>query len=120
LLGYPLGRINGDEEFVSPLAFECRRCGAVGEVIDAARHGYHGSGVGSAVFRGEGPPIRYKCPVCGGERFAVVAQFDYWPAVFDLESGEPGVALQDCFTGFRAYGSCVDCRRQVLFAGFDT
>jgi hypothetical protein len=49
-----------------------------------------------------------------------LVQFDYWPAVFDLEYEEPGVALEDCFTGFRAYGTCAECKQQSIVAGFDT
>src|SRR5262249_55881570 len=57
---------------------------------------------GARVANSLGRPV----PGCAGESFVVLVQLDYGPAVLDLEDDEPGIALEDCFTGFRLYATC--------------
>ena len=119
VLGYPLSDWNseyrGPECFLSPLAFECSKCGKVIEIIDTDVHGYHSQlariegGVGSAKLRGEGPRSCFPCAACAAGFFAVMVGFVYWDGVFDFFLDEPDLPPEEFFIVFLCYGYCTAC-----------
>lgn len=123
VLGYSLGDYNlgyaKPVQFVSPLGYACRMCEKVTEVIDTARHGYHGMLSSSAVIRGDGPRRYFQCPTCTKEEFSLIVTFVYWQGALDEMEGEPAEKLTDYFNGFLAHGNCVGCGETSLIAGFD-
>lgn len=117
VLGYPasalIGSFQGAEFFLSPLAFACRTCNRVTELLDTDLHGYHAElgrldgGPGSSKIRGSGERERFRCPGCPAEWFTVDARFVWWD--FDLALDEPELPAQDFFNEFVAYGTCETC-----------
>jgi hypothetical protein len=118
-LGYSLHDYTADdglECFISPLAFECKRCQTVTELLDTDLHGYHAEIArrigeeGSTKLRGEGPRKPYPCPNCGSEFHCVLAAFVFWNANELEEEYDSG--WEDLFNVFLCYCTCAGCGRR--------
>jgi hypothetical protein len=117
LLGYPLREIrrdyDGPECFLSPLAFECGRCGTTTELLDTDKHGFHAEvariegGVGSSKLRGDGPRQAYSCPSCGGQDFDITVGFVFWDV--DELAEEFDSDWENLFNVFLCYSRCAGC-----------
>lgn len=103
---------DGAEIFISPLAFECGKCGNRAELLDTDRHGYHADvarrngGIGSSKVRGSGPQHAFGCPGCGAELFEVTVAFVYWSPD---ELVEFDGNWEDLFIVFRCHCKCAGC-----------
>jgi hypothetical protein len=131
-LGHPLGELKpGFEEvplFVSPLAFQCARCGVATEFLDTDADGtgaelakLNGSDLGCAAYRGEGPQQPFPCPRCGTSRGEVVVTLSYNETyMYDLEEDGIEFPFEDLFSWVGAHSCCSVCGELAQVTEIDT
>lgn len=124
VLGHPLGTVNPQADhlkfLLSPLGFECSRCGVVTSIIDVAQHGYDGEmGHRDRDTQRVGPPSRYACTACSGRHFSMVAGFmhSHFEHLEDYPALTP--TAQDYFDGFGLEVECITCGRKGWAATFE-
>ncbi len=117
-LGYSLKdyskNYTGAECFLSPLAFECKECKKITEILDTDLHGYHselarrsGDDIGSGKLRGEGPRKAFACTKCTGTHFKVTVAFVFW--YLDELAEEFDASWEELFNVFLCECRCLHC-----------
>lgn len=131
-LGHPLGELKpGFEEvplFVSPLAFQCARCGVATEFLDTDLDGagaelakLEGSDIGCAAYRGEGIQQLFPCPECGDSRGEVVVILSFNDAyINDLEDDGIEFPFENLFSWVEVYSRCLICGERSQVTEIDT
>jgi len=131
-LGHSLGELKpGFEEvplFVSPLAFQCAKCGVVTEYLDTDADGagaelakLAGSEIGCAAYRGEGSQQPFPCPKCGASRGEVVITLAFNEAyMYDLEDDWIEFPFEDLFSWVQAHNRCTVCGELAQVTEIDT
>jgi hypothetical protein len=131
-LGHPLGELKPDFEevplFVSPLAFECARCGVATEFLDTDVDGtgaelakLEGADIGCAAYRGEGLPQPFPCPKCGASRGEVVVTLGFNETyMYDLEDEGIEFPLENLFSWVWVHSRCLICGERAQVTEIDT
>lgn len=88
-------------------------------MIDTDKHGYNGEIGSSAGIRGKGRASAFQCPKCEGELMMVLVHFQYDGGELDLIQDDPSITVEDYFSSFAAYGTCMGCGTESCIATYE-
>lgn len=119
LLGFDLRSFNKkitDLRLVPPLFVQWTEAEPAVLIFDSNIHGYHGELGASAVFRGSGDPIRFRCGDCGAELFQPSFIACYPDDLDELIAEDANIRLEDYFEALTVKGLCAACGRDQVVA----